>query len=93
MHEMESGLTQSIQDFFGGIGCVSKPTKTTAEFRVSSLKELADVIIPHFDNYPLITKKFADYMLFKEIVLLMLKKEHNTLEGLQKIVNRRESVS
>lgn len=59
----------------------------TVEFRVSTLKDLVDVIIPHFDNYTLVTKKRSDYLLFKQIVLLMLNKEHNTLEGIQKIIN------
>jgi hypothetical protein len=91
MHEKDRVLIQSIQEFFGGIGYVSKLNNTSSvEFRVSTLKDLVDVILPHFDNYPL-TKKHSDYLLFKEIVLLMLNKEHNTLEGIQKIVNIRAS--
>ena len=34
-----------------------------------------------------------DYLLFKQIVLLMLNKEHNTLEGIQKTVNIRASLN
>ena len=49
------------------------------EFRVSTLNDIANVIIPHFDKYPLLTKKQADYILFKEIILLLLNKEHSTL--------------
>jgi len=51
------------------------------------------VIIPHFDNYPLLTKKYFDYTFFKEIVKLMLEKEHNTLQGIQKIVNHKVSMN
>ena len=94
MHEKDRVLIQSIQEFFGGIGYVSKLNNTSAvEFRVSTLKDLVGVILPHFDNYPLITKKHSDYLLFKEIVLLMLNKEHNTLEGIQKTVNIRASLN
>jgi len=94
MHEKDRALIQSIQDFFGGIGYVSKVNNTsTVEFRISSLKDLVDVILPHFDNYPLITKKRSDYLLFKQIVLLMLNKEHNNLTGIQKIVNIRASLN
>ena len=46
-----------------------------------------NVILPHFYNYPLITKKHSDYLLFKQIVLLMLNKEHTSIEGLRKIIN------
>lgn len=72
--------------------------QASVEFRVSTLKDLVDVILPHFDNYPhpldkKNKKKHSDYLLFKQIVLLMLNKEHNTLEGLQKIVNLRASLN
>ena len=97
MHEKDRALIESIQKFFGGIGYVSKLNNTSAqasvEFRVSTLKDIVGVIIPHFDNYPLITQKHSDYLLFKEIVLLMLNKEHNTSEGLQKIINTRASLN
>nr|YP_010121864.1 NADH dehydrogenase subunit 4L [Monilinia fructicola]QRF72240.1 NADH dehydrogenase subunit 4L [Monilinia fructicola]QYB19431.1 NADH dehydrogenase subunit 4L [Monilinia fructicola]QYB19492.1 NADH dehydrogenase subunit 4L [Monilinia fructicola]QYB19554.1 NADH dehydrogenase subunit 4L [Monilinia fructicola]QYB19616.1 NADH dehydrogenase subunit 4L [Monilinia fructicola] len=94
MQEKDRVLIQSIQEFFGAIGYVSKLNNSSAvEFRVSTLKDLVDVILPHFDNYPLITKKHSDYLLFKQIVLLMLNKEHNTLEGIQKIVNIRASLN
>jgi hypothetical protein len=94
MHEKDKALIQSIQDFFGGIGYVSKTNKTsTVEFRVSTSKDLIDVILPHFDKYPLITKKHSDYLLFKQIVLLMLDKKHNTLEGIEEIVKFRASLN
>jgi hypothetical protein len=94
MHENDRALIQSIQDFFGGIGYVSKPNNLSmVEFRVSTVKELVDIIIPHFDNYPLITKKYLDYLLFKKIVFKMLNKEHNTIEGLQEIIKIRSSLN
>lgn len=94
MHEQDRALIQSIQDFFGGIGYVSKPNnRDMVEFRVSTLNDTINVIIPHFDKYPLITKKSSDYLLFKQIALLMLNKEHNNIVGLQKIVSIRASLN
>ena len=59
---------------------ISKPNNSsTVEFRVSTLKDIVNVIIPHFDKYPLITKKYYDYILFKQVILLMLNKVHNIL--------------
>jgi hypothetical protein len=87
-------LIKSIQDFFGGIGYVSKPNKnSTVEFRVSTLKDLVDIILPHFNNYPLITKKHSDYIQFKQIVLLMLNKEHSFLQGIQKAISIKSSLN
>ena len=84
MHEIDRTLMEKIQEFFGGIGYISKANNNLAvEFRVSTLNDIANVIIPHFDKYPLLTKKEADYILFKEIILLMLNKEHSILGGIK----------
>ena len=50
-------------------------------------------VIPHFDKYPLKTKKHSDYLLFKEAVMIMQRGEHLTIEGIQKIVNIRGSLN
>ena len=57
------------------------------------LKDLINVIIPHFDKYPLITHKRADFELFKSVVNLMIHGEHLTPAGLQEIVNIRASIN
>ena len=54
-------------------------------YRVSSLKNLR-VITNHFDYYPLITQKFADYLLFKQSIDLIQKKLHLTEKGLLKLL-------
>lgn len=94
MHEKDRSLVLKIQEYFGGIGLVSKPNNNyTVEFRVHSIKDITNVIIPHFDNYPLLTKKYSDYMLFKNVINLMLEKQHSNLEGIQKIINTRASMN
>lgn len=62
-------------------------------FRVSSLKQILNKIIPHFDKYILITQKQADYQLFKKIVLLMAGGEHLKSKGLQSIINIKASLN
>ena len=43
--------------------------------------------------YPLITRKLADYLLFKEIVIRMERREHLKMDGLQEIVNIKASLN
>ena len=95
MHEIDRVLIENIRKYFGNIGYISKPNdkNLTVEFRVNTLNDLIDIIIPHFDKYPLKTKKQVDFLLFKDIVLLMRNKEHNTLEGIEKIVNIKASLN
>jgi hypothetical protein len=55
-------------------------------------KDLA-VLMDHLDSYPLITKKRADFELFKRILELMNRQEHLTQEGLIKIVSIKASMN
>ncbi len=67
--------------------------KETALYSVKSLKDLTNIIIPHFLQYPLITQKQADFLLFKSVIEIMNKKEHLTIEGLNKIVSIKASIN
>jgi len=67
--------------------------KDTCTYRVDKLKNILEVIIPHFDKYPLATQKLADFILFKEIISLMNNKEHLTLDGLNKILSYKASLN
>ena len=52
---------------------------------MQSIKDL-QIIILHFENYPLITQKRADYLLFKQVFDLIKNKDHLTQKGLDKII-------
>jgi hypothetical protein len=94
IHERDLALLESIQAYFGGVGSIYKtPKSAIVSFMVCSSKEISSVIIPHFDNYPLITQKQADYQLFKQAVQIIKRKEHLTASGLQAIVNIRASLN
>lgn len=90
LHNKDLYLIERIQAYFKGVGGIRVNKKDlSVNYSVTSLKDLIDVIIPHFDAYPLLTQKNADYLLFKKVVYLMEKKEHLTYEGLRNIVSIR----
>jgi len=62
-------------------------------FRVTAISDLINIVIPHFELYPLITQKQSDFKLFKQIVELMKEKKHLTIEGLREIVSIRASIN
>lgn len=66
---------------------------SSASFRVTSLKDIVNVIFPHFDKYPLITQKRADYLLYRKAVMLIADKKHLTETGLQEILDIRASIN
>lgn len=55
--------------------------------------DIFDAILPHFLAYPLLTKKKADFLLFKLAIELIKNKEHRTLEGMEKLVNIKASLN
>lgn len=94
LHVKDLSLLLKIQSFFSGVGVITKKSTTESViYSVQSLKEINDVIVPQFDKYPLLTKKRADFILFKEVLELMNTHEHLTMEGLAKIVNIKASMN
>lgn len=50
-----------------GVGNINKETKTKmVSYRIRDRKKLVQVIFPIFDNYPLLTSKYFNYLKFKE---------------------------
>lgn len=82
-----------IKSFFGGVGVIGLNNSNTVVYSVSGQKELIEVIISFFLKYPLLTQKGADFLLFKSVVELIIKKQHLTIEGLHKILSIRASIN
>lgn len=85
LHNRDIKLLEAIQRTFN-VGKIYKHGPDSVQYRVSSLINL-QVIVEHFDKYPLITQKHADYLLFKKAISLTKNKEHLSLEGLLKLVS------
>ncbi len=91
LHKRDLALLEQIRSYFG-VGHIYMQGSNAVQFIVKSIKEL-EVVIKHFDKYPLITQKLADYLLFKDAVILMNNKEHLNLQGLEKIINIKASIN
>lgn len=57
----------------------------TGVYVVLKIQDLFDIIIPHFQKYPIIGIKYFDYLDFCKIAEIIKLKEHLTQEGLDKI--------
>lgn len=92
LHIRDRALLENIQLFFNGAGGLDKHGKLSVKYRVSSQKDIS-VIIDHFDKYPLITQKQADYLLFKRAFELISRKEHLTPEGFRQILSIKAAIN
>jgi hypothetical protein len=74
LHEKDRAVLEEIQKYFSAGNFSKHPTLKILNYRLS-FKDL-EKIIKHFDRYPLITQKLADFELFKLAYKLILNKEH-----------------
>jgi hypothetical protein len=94
LHSKDRALLENIRNYFG-VGTVTVRSDGYIQYWVGSLKDLKVIgqckhlplRLNHFDCYPSITQKWSDYQLFKQVVELMQRREHLTIEGLNKILS------
>jgi LAGLIDADG endonuclease len=92
LHNRDRALLEKVQLFFKGIGGIDKHGKSSSKYRVSSIKDIS-IIIDHFDKYPLLTKKRANYLLFKKAYDLVVRKQHNTPEGFRELLSIKAAIN
>lgn len=86
LHKRDLELLKLIQFYFDGEGSIREDQKGVCNYTFSSLNKICNILIPHFDKYPLVSQKHADYLLFRKAVMLMRNKSHLTEEGLKAII-------
>jgi hypothetical protein len=84
LHRKDENLLKLLKDSLK-VGKIYKSRPDIYDLQVSSIKDIK-LIIEFFDQYPLITQKYGDYVLFKEAYELINNKEHLTLNGLLKLI-------
>jgi len=93
LHTKDLNLLQMLQQHLGDIGSIHlAKNRDIVNFSVDSIKDLNNLIL-HLENYPLLTQKAADLILFKQAVALVNQKAHLTAEGLNQIVNIKASMN
>ena len=84
LHKKDRIILEHLQSYFG-VGDISDSGSNAVKFRVRSIQG-SKVILKHFDKYPLITNKRYDYLLWRQALMIIDRKEHLTEEGLRRIV-------
>ena len=86
LHLKDIALLESLKSYFKVGNVFVRKTADVASFEVYSIESILDKVIPHFDRYPLLTQKRADYELFKMVAEKMISKVHLTEKGLEEII-------
>lgn len=93
LHVMDKEILYKIQTFFGVGAVYIREDRKLSVYRVTNVNYMKDVIIPHFTNYPLNSKKRLDFLLWSEVVKLILNKDHLTPEGFLKVLSYYASIN
>ena len=81
-------ILEEIQKYFGcGFVRFSRGDQTY-KYEVRSISELKEKVIPHFEKYPLKTSKKQDFIIFKQIVELVLQNKHRNRDYLKEIIEK-----
>jgi hypothetical protein len=87
-HRDNLQILEAMREFFGCGRITSKgPRSDVMTYAVSGKKDLAENVIPFFENHPLRTDKRSDFEKFRDIVFAMQRKEHRTTDGFTRIVH------
>jgi hypothetical protein len=94
LHEREITLINKIQEFFKGIGRISYTSnRQLVRFTVAKQQDLFNIVIPHFDTYLLEGNKNKDYLIWRNILLLVKSKSHLKPEGLSQIIELKKKLN
>lgn len=83
-HERDVQVLHALKAHFG-CGVVRTNHGDRMAYRVRSMDHLLERIVPHFVQYPLMTRKRQDFIKFRRILLKMSEGVHLTAEGVEEI--------
>ena len=86
LHIKDVNILYQIQSFFGVGAVYLRVDRKICVYRVSNIKYIKDIIIPHFKKYPLITQKAIDFDLWSKVIQIILNKEHLNKSGFETIL-------
>ena len=86
-YESQTHVLKRIEFYFK-CGSIRKDKRDgLMRYEVRNLSNLCDIVIPHFEKYPLLTQKEEDFQRFRKICLMMRSNQHRNKQGLKTIID------
>lgn len=80
-------LLVKIQEALGSKAGNIISNKSSCMLKITSVSEIINTIIPHFDKYPLLSETKEEFELFKLAAFILQNKRHYTPEGFHEILS------
>jgi len=74
LHKRDISILQEIQQYLN-CGTIRKADKNMIDYIISNKKDLYNIILPIFQKYPLLTRKFYQFKYWEEILIKRINKE------------------
>jgi hypothetical protein len=84
-HQRDVQVLYALKAFFG-CGVVRRNHGDRMAYRVRGQKALLEHVIPFFEGHPLKTKKYLDFLKFRDVIRMMEQGAHLSKEGIDQIV-------
>lgn len=94
-HKRDIKLLYALKDFFN-CGVVRKNKGRDSDimvYRVRAQKDLLKSIIPFFEKHTLKTIKYVNFKKFRQVLLIIDKSEHLTIEGIRTIQEIKDTMN
>lgn len=93
LHEKDKDILERIRYFFGVGAIYNRRDRKISVYRVSNVNYIKSIIIPHFTKYPLISKKGIDFLLWSQLIKIIIDKNHLNKAGFFKILSYYASIN
>lgn len=94
LHSKDVNLLILLKFYFNEVGNIYySKNKKLCIYQVRGLTNINNVILPHFIKYPLLTRKYHDFIMFKSIITLVKNKEHLNEKGFMQILELKDSLN
>ena len=87
-HKRNLKVLKKIREYFKVGGIRFSKRDQNYKYEVRSIKDLTSKIIPHFENYPLLTSKKEDFKIFSEVCKMVSANKHRNPEYLALIIEK-----
>jgi hypothetical protein len=91
VHPSDIEILYKLKAYFNNVGNIII-TKNYVSYRVTNLSDIINVIIPHFEAYPLQSTKIVSYCLFYAVATIMKNNNHVTLKGYREILSHKAAL-
>jgi hypothetical protein len=89
-----AGILHDLVRYYGcGNVQIDNRKENAYKFNVTKLADIINIIIPHFDKYPLLSSKNLDYQDFRRVAFMMKDGVHLTENGMLEIKGIKENMN